>query len=126
MLGFSGSFFRLNCFGLPYLIAGVVGASRGPVSTCRGSLADKSQHEAPRSIIIACGLHIDSSLWNPPCQIWGDCREVPATMVSIPQLEYTNKDAIPDIVDGVRAAFHSQKTKPLEWRKVQLRKLYWG
>lgn len=47
-------------------------------------------------------------------------------MASIPQLEYTNKDAIPEIVDGVRAAFHSQKTKPLEWRKVQLRKLYWG
>ncbi len=47
-------------------------------------------------------------------------------MTSIPQLEYTNKDAIPEIVNGVRAAFHSQKTKPLEWRKVQLRKLYWG
>lgn len=47
-------------------------------------------------------------------------------MASIPQLEYTNKDAIPEIVNGVRATFHSQKTKPLEWRKVQLRKLYWG
>ena len=47
-------------------------------------------------------------------------------MTSIPQLEYTNKDAVPEIVNGVREAFHSQETKPLEWRKVQLRKLYWG
>lgn len=47
-------------------------------------------------------------------------------MASIPQLEFTNKDAIPDIVNGVRSTFYTQKTRPLEFRLVQLRKLYWG
>ena len=42
------------------------------------------------------------------------------------QLQYTPPDAIPRIVSDLRNAFHTGKTHPLEWRKQQLRKLYWG
>lgn len=38
----------------------------------------------------------------------------------------TPADTIPGIVDGLRETFFTQKTRPLEFRKVQLRKLYWG
>ena len=47
-------------------------------------------------------------------------------MASIPDLHNTPVDNIPEIVNDVRNTFHTQKTKPLEFRKVQLRKLYWG
>ena len=47
-------------------------------------------------------------------------------MAAILELQSTPVDAIPGIVNDVRTAFHTQKTKPLEFRKVQLRKLYWG
>ncbi|KAI4119996.1 MAG: hypothetical protein LQ345_000255 [Seirophora villosa] len=42
------------------------------------------------------------------------------------QLKYTPVDTIPGIAAGVRNAFNSHKTKPLEFRLLQLRKLYWG
>ncbi|KAL9105045.1 MAG: hypothetical protein Q9163_000058 [Psora crenata] len=47
-------------------------------------------------------------------------------MASVKELQTTPVDQIPGIVNDVRAAFHTQKTKPLEFRKKQLRKLYWG
>lgn len=47
-------------------------------------------------------------------------------MAAIPELQYTSVDAIPAIAKEVRLSFASQKTKPLEWRLTQLRKLYWG
>ncbi|KAF2139245.1 uncharacterized protein K452DRAFT_289799 [Aplosporella prunicola CBS 121167] len=47
-------------------------------------------------------------------------------MEKIPELQYTPADSIPGIVDGLRATFHSQKTRPVEFRLKQLRKLYWG
>ena len=47
-------------------------------------------------------------------------------MATIPELQYTSVDAIPAIAREVRLTFTSQKTKPLEWRLTQLRKLYWG
>ncbi|KAI5861269.1 aldehyde dehydrogenase [Durotheca rogersii] len=40
--------------------------------------------------------------------------------------EATPLDAIPKIVATARDSFQSQKTKDVEWRLVQLRKLYWG
>lgn len=40
--------------------------------------------------------------------------------------ETTALESIPIIVDKLRATFHSQKTKPIEFRLVQLRKLYWS
>ena len=42
------------------------------------------------------------------------------------ELQYTPADAIPAIAREVRLSFASQKTKPIEWRLKQLRKLYWG
>ncbi|KAL8824285.1 MAG: hypothetical protein Q9191_005159 [Dirinaria sp. TL-2023a] len=45
---------------------------------------------------------------------------------TIPKLEYTAVDDIVPIVHRVRNTFHTQKTKPLEFRLLQLRKLYWA
>ena len=42
------------------------------------------------------------------------------------KLQATDVGSIPGIVNDVRNTFHSQKTKSLEFRKTQLRKLYWG
>ncbi|KAL6721377.1 Hexadecenal dehydrogenase [Lecanora helva] len=47
-------------------------------------------------------------------------------MNAIPSLEHTKVEAISGIVNDVRATFHTQKTRPLEFRLRQLRKLYWG
>lgn len=45
---------------------------------------------------------------------------------SIPEFTNTPVQAIPSVVNEVRTSFNAQKTKPLEFRLVQLRKLYWG
>ena len=45
---------------------------------------------------------------------------------TIPELEYTAVNDIVPIVQRVRNTFHTQKTKPLEYRLLQLRKLYWA
>ncbi|KAL8732180.1 MAG: hypothetical protein Q9166_002927 [cf. Caloplaca sp. 2 TL-2023] len=42
------------------------------------------------------------------------------------ELKYTPVDTIPAIASGIRNAFNSQKTKPMDFRLMQLRKLYWG
>lgn len=44
----------------------------------------------------------------------------------IPEFKHTEVGAIPDIVNQARITFNSQKTKPVDFRLVQLRKLYWG
>lgn len=44
----------------------------------------------------------------------------------IPEFKLTPVDDIPAAVRVLRAAFNSHKTKPLEFRLVQLRKLYWA
>ncbi|KAF2841874.1 aldehyde dehydrogenase [Patellaria atrata CBS 101060] len=44
----------------------------------------------------------------------------------IPQFEHTHIDAIPGIVKAARTAFRSHRTRPLEYRLKQLRKLYWA
>ncbi|KAI4195429.1 MAG: hypothetical protein LQ346_003448 [Caloplaca aetnensis] len=50
-----------------------------------------------------------------------------ASMASIvSELKYTPEDSIAGIAAGVRNAFNSHKTKPIEFRLMQLRKLYWG
>lgn len=46
--------------------------------------------------------------------------------VQLPTLTHTPVDEIPKIVGEVRSTFFSQKTKPIEFRLKQLRKLYWG
>lgn len=46
--------------------------------------------------------------------------------VDIPAFTPTAVDSIPGTCSAVRAGFRSLKTKDLEYRKVQLRKLYWG
>ena len=38
----------------------------------------------------------------------------------------TELDAIPKIASTARSAFASHKTKPLQYRLTQLRKLYWA
>ncbi|KAL9585577.1 MAG: hypothetical protein Q9212_001437 [Teloschistes hypoglaucus] len=42
------------------------------------------------------------------------------------ELKYTPVDTIPEIAAGVRNAFNSHKTKSIDYRLLQLRKLYWG
>ncbi|KAL9053732.1 MAG: hypothetical protein Q9162_004606 [Coniocarpon cinnabarinum] len=44
----------------------------------------------------------------------------------IPDLVYTDTDSIPKVSASLRTTFASHKTKPVEWRLVQLRKLYWA
>lgn len=46
--------------------------------------------------------------------------------VQLPPFITTPVDDIPSIVNRVRQTFYSQKTRPLEFRLQQLRKLYWA
>lgn len=46
--------------------------------------------------------------------------------IQIPDFKATPVEDIPGIVDGIRATFHSQKTRPVEFRLKQLRKFWWG
>ena len=41
-------------------------------------------------------------------------------------LEFTPTDNVVPQVNDVRNAFHTQRTRPLEFRKVQLRLFYWA
>jgi beta-apo-4'-carotenal oxygenase len=45
---------------------------------------------------------------------------------NLPAFTNTPVDGIPTIVEEVRSTFFTQKTKPVEFRLRQLRKLYWG
>ncbi|KAI8625699.1 aldehyde dehydrogenase [Xylariaceae sp. FL1651] len=49
-----------------------------------------------------------------------------ATDTKVPAFETTPLDEIASHAASARAAYASQKTKDVEWRLVQLRKLYWG
>ncbi|KAI1179273.1 Aldehyde/histidinol dehydrogenase [Nemania sp. FL0916] len=49
-----------------------------------------------------------------------------ATDTKIAPFEATSLEEVARYAGGVRAAYASQKTKDIEWRLVQLRKLYWG
>ncbi|MCJ1310036.1 hypothetical protein MMC25_003697 [Agyrium rufum] len=46
--------------------------------------------------------------------------------VKLPAFKHTPVDEIAPIVDAVKATFQSQKTKDVEFRLKQLRKLYWA
>ncbi|KAI9837640.1 MAG: hypothetical protein M1837_002927, partial [Sclerophora amabilis] len=46
--------------------------------------------------------------------------------VDVPTFDHTSAASIPDIVDRARATFHAHRTRPIQYRLVQLRKLYWG
>lgn len=50
----------------------------------------------------------------------------PSKTADIPVFAATPLDTIPEICSTVRSTFRTLKTKDLEYRKVQLRKLYWG
>jgi beta-apo-4'-carotenal oxygenase len=45
---------------------------------------------------------------------------------AIPEFAATALDEIPQIADTLRTTFHSQKTKDVQFRLKQLRKLYWS
>ncbi|KAF2249892.1 aldehyde dehydrogenase [Trematosphaeria pertusa] len=47
-------------------------------------------------------------------------------MAELPPFEHTPLDDIASIASRIRTSFLSHKTRPLEFRLVQLRKLYWG
>lgn len=38
----------------------------------------------------------------------------------------TPVDSIPETIARLRKSFQSGRTRPIEWRKLQLRKLWWG
>ena len=46
--------------------------------------------------------------------------------MGIPAFEHTPLDDIPKVAAQVRNAFFTHKTRPIEYRLKQLRKLYWG
>lgn len=46
--------------------------------------------------------------------------------VSIPDLEFTSLEDIPTRIAVTRKAFLEHKTRDVEFRLVQLRKLYWA
>lgn len=46
--------------------------------------------------------------------------------VDIPELQFTPVEDISKRVGKVRAAFHEHQTRSVEYRLVQLRKLYWA
>ncbi|KAL2178281.1 Aldehyde/histidinol dehydrogenase [Thermothelomyces heterothallicus CBS 202.75] len=46
--------------------------------------------------------------------------------MTIPEFQNTALEAIPGIASNVRGAFRTHKTKTLQWRQTQLRKLYWA
>ncbi|KAI9797050.1 MAG: hypothetical protein M1825_006271 [Sarcosagium campestre] len=45
---------------------------------------------------------------------------------SIPQFSHTSVESIPGIVDLARSTFEAHATRSIQYRLVQLRKLYWG
>ena len=45
--------------------------------------------------------------------------------MGIPALDYTPVDAIPTVAKNLRATFNTHKTRPIDFRLTQLRKLYW-
>lgn len=47
-------------------------------------------------------------------------------MAANPALDLTQPNDVPGIANAVRSTFFTHKTRPLEFRLVQLRKLYWG
>lgn len=50
----------------------------------------------------------------------------PAIAATLPQYNTTPLDQIPSIVDTARSTFHTGRTRPLEFRILQLKKLYYG
>lgn len=53
-------------------------------------------------------------------------RNTNIIMSMIPPFEHTPLDTIAAKVNEVRNSFLSHKTRPIEWRIQQLRKLYWA
>lgn len=47
-------------------------------------------------------------------------------MANLPELQYTSLDEIPTRITTVQKAFLENKTRDVEFRLVQLRKLYWA
>lgn len=47
-------------------------------------------------------------------------------MVDLPELHYTSLDEIPARIETAHKAFLENKTRDVEFRLVQLRKLYWA
>lgn len=47
-------------------------------------------------------------------------------MSNLPELQYTSLDEIPQRISTARNAFLENKTRDVEFRLVQLRKLYWA
>lgn len=46
--------------------------------------------------------------------------------VQIPDLQFTSLEAIRELTSASRKSFLEQKTRDVEFRLVQLRKLYWA
>ncbi|KAL2162426.1 hypothetical protein VTH06DRAFT_7339 [Thermothelomyces fergusii] len=46
--------------------------------------------------------------------------------MTIPEFQHTALEAIPGIASTARGAFRTHRTKTLQWRQTQLRKLYWA
>lgn len=46
--------------------------------------------------------------------------------IDIPPIQYTPVDQVADRVARARKTFHEHQTRDVEYRLVQLRKLYWA
>lgn len=47
-------------------------------------------------------------------------------MSLVPDFVHSPADSIPHTASKIRATFATHKTKPIQWRLTQLRKLYWA
>lgn len=46
--------------------------------------------------------------------------------VQLPDLQFTSLEVIPERISTIRKSFLENKTRDVEFRLVQLRKLYWA
>ena len=53
-------------------------------------------------------------------------EEQSATMSTIPDFKHTPIEELSKISGKLRATYNQHKTKPIEFRLIQLRKLWWG
>lgn len=92
-----------------------------PVASYLGLPYHKLSSNAALVTLVLHGLYLDAISQG------SSMTEYLTQMASIAsELKYTPLDTIPALAAGVRNAFNSHKTKPIDFRLMQLRKLYWG
>lgn len=76
----------------------------------------------PREAVLPSGRDLSSSLLLPSNN---SARQLKMSDL-LPEYRESSSEIVVPTVRRVRQTFNAQKTKPLEFRLVQLRKLYWA